>query len=152
MAGSQMARTLHKVRSMKSSVGILAAALTVFAGCGVGVDDLEGQAAAFGTLQYAVTTTGEGTDGSGGGWGAGTSDGSGNGEAGQGDGANGSGTGTGTGSSAAGLQHGAGSTQKLAAGGGTVASPQDPIPAFDPLNPPPSGTPWPESDPRPSGL
>ncbi len=57
MASSFRARTLHRVTDMKRTVGILAA--TLFLGCGVGVDDVEGQLAAYGQVQ-SVQALGEG--------------------------------------------------------------------------------------------
>ncbi len=150
MAGrANGARRLHKVKAMKSSVGILAAAL--FLGCGVGVDDLEGQAAAFGTLQQAIAagaggigSTAVGADPLGAAFTA---------SGGQAPGNRGAGEAS-AGTSAAGVELQTGSADgTFALGGGTVQSPQDPIPAFDPLNPPMhEGMPFPHGDPRPRGL
>lgn len=150
MAGrANGARLLHKVKAMKSIVGILAAGL--FLGCGVGVDDLEGQAAAFGTLQQAIAAGagGVGTTAVGGeplGAALGTPDGQRAGNRGAGE--------SSSGSSAAGVELPTGSADgTYALGGGTVQSPQDPIPAFDPLNPPlHEEMPFPPGDPRPLGL
>ena len=50
MVSSSWARTLHMVSRMKVTVGILAAGL--FLGCGVGVDDVEGQLAAYGQVHF----------------------------------------------------------------------------------------------------
>jgi hypothetical protein len=106
-----MARRLHEGLAMKRIVGILAMT-AFFTGCGVGVDDPEGTAAAMGAgfaLEGQVVHVG--------------------GEPVQ---AN-------TGSSSPQFNvFGAGATSF---GGGTVSSPQDPIPAFDPRMNQVTGTP-----------
>ncbi len=149
MAGRDGARRLHKVKAMKSSVGLLAAA-ALFLGCGVGVDDPEGHAAAFGTMQHAIAM---GSSAVAGGAAAGGSGAQAEGSEAQARSARGGEPQTGTAAATLeGLEVQAREANGALAVGGTVASPQDPIPAFDPLNPPNDPLLWPMGEPRPKGL
>jgi hypothetical protein len=136
MRSDSRARTLHKVYRMRFTVGILAAALHL--GCGVGgAEDVEGQLAAFGAVQYALAAGG---DAAGSGQGA---DGSGEAADRRADSSGESGK-----TGATGSVHAGASEQKMA-GGGTVASPQDPVPSFEGFQPPERGdVPPAPTDPR----
>ncbi len=114
----EMARSLQKSLVMKRIVGILAIA-GLFTGCGVGIDDPEGLAAAMGSSFALEVNTVVQVDGQP--------------------------TQTDTGKLPATPLNAVGApATEFGNNGGTVSSPQDPIPFFDPriqylMGPPPRG-------------